>query len=83
MKPLSDYARNALKTLDRDGPMPEFEINNGCVARMMAEGLIERILLPSPYKVDYGASRNHVRITAAGRERIRPTPSTNRTIGPT
>lgn len=68
MNPLSKYARTTLRDLAINGPKVRFEINNGCVDRLLGECLICIIKRPSPYQVDRGQPRDFVEITDAGRK---------------
>lgn len=67
---LSPYAIGTLKRL-RSGEIARLEINNGCVDRLLTDGLVEIVMLQSPYNIDFGKPRPHVKITQAGRERAK------------
>jgi hypothetical protein len=64
--PLSAVAKAAIESL-RTGPRPAQEFNPGIVDRLLREGCVEIIELPSPYKTRKG-NVAHLRlvVTAKG-----------------
>jgi hypothetical protein len=67
--PLTKSAIETLHSVHRR-PIPRQEINAGQASRLEAEGLIEIVELPSPYKTVKGKVR-HSQITDAGRALLR------------
>ncbi len=66
--PLSDVARETLAKI-RIAPMPAQEINPGVVNRLMREGCVELVNLPSPYKK--GGTVTHLRMKEANNDTAR------------
>jgi hypothetical protein len=64
--PLSTHAQEILRTIYRR-PLPVQEVNAGVVARLVGDGLAERIPKTSPYKKHNGGTCEHLFITAKGR----------------
>lgn len=58
--PLSPHALSVLERI-RLGPVPYQEINAGVIDRLLREGVVEVVHLPSPYKTVKGTVR-HLRI---------------------
>lgn len=69
--PLTAHALEVLRRLRDNGPMPRQETNPGVANRLLRESLAETVDLPSPYKSHKGADCEHLRITDAGRERLK------------
>jgi hypothetical protein len=64
--PLSAHALAELKEIQAN-PVPRNAINPGVVDRLLREGLVESVMLPSPYKTHKGKACEHLAITMAGR----------------
>lgn len=62
-KPLSPHALGALARLGRR-PLPCSEINPGVADRLMREGLIEQVELPSPFASHKGKRIGHYQLKA-------------------
>lgn len=67
--PLSRHALAELRNL-LVAPIPRTGFNPGVANRLMREALVEDVMLPSPYNVDKGKPRSHLRITDAGRRAV-------------
>lgn len=63
--PLSAHALDELRDIAK-APVPRLSINPGCANRLARGGLVESVLLPSPFKSHHGMSIEHMRITADG-----------------
>ena len=59
--PLSEHALHVLELLKR-GTIPAQEVNAGVVNRLLREGCVELVNLPSPYKK--GGSTVHLKLKA-------------------
>lgn len=68
--PLTEHAKEVLRELDRDGPIPRSRNNPGVANRLHREALTETVRLPSPFKTHKGRLIEHERITDAGRAAI-------------
>jgi hypothetical protein len=64
--PLSEHARAELRALV-DAPIPCAGVNPGVANRLLREGLVEIVQLPSPFKTHRGRAIDHLRITDEGR----------------
>lgn len=64
--PLSAHAIAELRNLLL-APEPCCGVNPGVANRLLREGLVETVGLPSPFKVHKGGNTAHLRITEAGR----------------
>lgn len=64
-RPLSDHALGVLRDIGKS-PVPRFLVNPGVSSRLLRDGLVEDVLLPSPCKKDKGKARSHLRITVSG-----------------
>lgn len=64
-RPLSDHARGELRDIAK-APVPSQAVNPGVARKLLDEGLVVTVDLPSPYKTHKGASIAHLRITDAG-----------------
>jgi hypothetical protein len=51
-------------------PVPRQAVSPGVANRLEREDLVAEVMLPSPFKAHKGAEIRHLRITAAGRERL-------------
>ncbi len=62
----------AIQTLrDLSGrPAPPQSVNPGLANRLERESLVEEVALPSPYATHKGRNISHLKITAAGIERL-------------
>lgn len=69
--PLSDFAREWLSQI-ADKPVPKIEINPGVRDRLLREGLVKLVELPSPYKTQKGKNCQHLQITQAGKKELSP-----------
>lgn len=67
---LSGYSFRTLEEIQK-APRPSFSINPGAVAKLLREGLVEIVQLPSPYKMHSGACIGHLKITVLGQDRLR------------
>ena len=67
--PLTSASLNALRDL-ANKPRPRKEFYPGVANRLLREALVEPVDLPSPYATHKGRSIEHLRITAAGVERL-------------
>jgi hypothetical protein len=63
--PLSDHAREELKDISRK-PVPRNAVNPGVANRLLREGLVEAVMLTSPYKTHNGGKCEHLRIAGPG-----------------
>lgn len=77
MEPLNGIKTHALKPASLSAlsvlatkPLPRQEMNPGVANRLLREGLVESVSLPSPYASHKGRSIEHLRATAAGVERL-------------
>jgi hypothetical protein len=43
-------------------PVPRREVNPGVVRKLLEEGLVDSVMLRSPYKTHMGADTEHLRI---------------------
>lgn len=67
--PLSPHAIAELEDI-ASAPVVSCGVNPGVIARLLRESLVELVQLPSPFKVDKGGKREHLKITQAGRDRL-------------
>jgi hypothetical protein len=67
--PLTPFALNALREIAKT-PAPTMTINPGVTNRLLREGLVELVELPSPYKKHRGGTCWHLRITDEGLKRL-------------
>jgi hypothetical protein len=67
--PLSAHAWAELAEIARQ-PVPCSSVNPGVMNRLEREGLIERFMHASPFRVHRGRKIEHLMITAAGRTRL-------------
>ena len=65
LRPLSDRAIGVLKEIGKT-PVARLLMNPGVSSRLLRDGLVEDVLLPSPFKSDKGKPRSHLRLTASG-----------------
>ncbi len=63
--PLTTHAIATLVEIAK-APAPTGPINPGTLNRLMREGLIDIVSLPSPFKTHRGKLIGHAKITAAG-----------------
>ena len=69
LRPLSPHAIAELRNMAY-APEPACAINPGVLSRLLREGLIEMVDLPSPFKTHKGGNCQHAKITKAGFARI-------------
>jgi hypothetical protein len=69
---LSHHSIDVLRRLRTHGPIPCSGVNPGIVSRLQRSGLVELILLPSPYPTHRGNRRiAHLALTDAGVSHLR------------
>lgn len=66
---LSEHSLGRLREIARH-PLPRQDVNPGVANRLLREGLVQEVLLPSPFKSHKGKSIAHLSITAEGRQRL-------------
>lgn len=64
-KPLSEHALAELGNIVRR-PEPRCGVNPGVARKLVAEGLAEEVMLPSPFKIHKGGNTGHLKATPAG-----------------
>lgn len=72
MKPLSEHALAELRDIVTK-PVPSCGVNPGVIAKLLREGLVEVVELPSPFLTHQMAgikTTSHLKATATGRARI-------------
>lgn len=65
--PLTEHSRRALASL-KDAPAVKSLFNPGVVDRLLRGGLVEIVMLRSPFKKDRGRERQFLQITDEGRK---------------
>ena len=65
LRPLSYHAIGVLQEIGK-APVARLFVNPGVSSRFLRDGLVEDVLLPSPFKSDKGKPRSHLRLTASG-----------------
>jgi len=65
--------RHALQTLKKikASPRPLRELGYGLLMRLLSDGLVEQVNIPSPYKINHGRMIQHLRITALGEDALK------------
>lgn len=69
--PLTQHAMNTLRVVG-SAPEPRCSCNPGVANRLLRGGLVESVMLPSPFKTHKGKGIEHLRITDAGRAVLAP-----------
>lgn len=67
--PMTPASLDALRDVAAN-PLPRQELNPGVANRLLREALVESVELPSPYATHKGRNIEHLRVTAAGVERL-------------
>ncbi|MGB5147471.1 MAG: hypothetical protein WBN86_10140 [Porticoccaceae bacterium] len=66
-RPLTAHALAELRDL-ANKPCPRQAVNPGVANKLLSEGLVESVMLPSPYRTHRGNPLEHLRITDIGRQ---------------
>ena len=70
LNPLSPHALHELREIAFK-PLPRCAVNPGVVDRLLRERLAEIVQMASPFKVHDGRMLDHLKITRAGRDRLK------------
>ena len=64
-RPLTEHALSVLQGIAK-APLARLLVNPGVSTRLLRDGLVEDVLMPSPFKSDKGKPCSHLRLTASG-----------------
>lgn len=68
--PLSAHAHEELENISWH-PLPTLAVNPGVINRLIREGLVVIVDLPSPFRAHRGGTCAHLEITEAGRNKLK------------
>lgn len=71
-RPLTEHALSVLQGIAK-APLARLLVNPGVSTRLLRDGLVEDVLMPSPFKLDKRHVRSHLRVTNAGMQLLEAT----------